>query len=147
MFLCYKEDEATLPGSFHVFWLRVTGLNTGGSTGKRAAGPGAAATLRVLHDADAAVQLALGVVVVDVGIGVAEAGVARGRRRGAAGVVGAAVLEQDVRAFLAARPPGVRQRRLATGVPTLHVHPVLWNTCEVSNNRNYVRCFIPQRHK
>lgn len=45
VFLCYKEDEATLPGSFHVFWLRVTGLNTGGSTGKRAAGPGAAATL------------------------------------------------------------------------------------------------------
>lgn len=72
--------------------------------------PGAA--LRLLHDADGAVQLALGIVVVDVGIGAAR-------------VVGAAVLEQDVRALLAARSPSVGQRRLATGVSALHVHPVL----------------------
>lgn len=120
MFLCNKEDGTTPLRSFHCFWFRVMG----GSTGKRLVGSQAA--LRSSHDADAAVQLALGVVVVDVGIGVAEARVGRGRRSSAARVVGAAVLEQDVRALLAARSPSVGQRRLATGVPTLHVHPVLW---------------------
>lgn len=93
---------------------------------------GAAAALRLLYDADAAVQLALGVVVVDVGIGVAEARVGRRRQCGAARVVGTAVLEQDVRALLAARSPSVGQRRLATGIPALHVHPVLWKRYDVS---------------
>lgn len=51
-----------------------------------------AAALRLLHDADAAVQLTLGVVVVDVGIGVAAAHVGRGHGRQAACVVGATVL-------------------------------------------------------
>lgn len=45
----------------------------------------------LLHDADAAVQLALGVVVVDVGVAAAHVG--RGHRRQAARVVGAAVLK------------------------------------------------------
>lgn len=96
---------------------------------------GAAAALRFLHDADAAVQLALGIVVVDVGIGVAEASVGRRGQRGAARVVGAAVLEQDVRALLAARSPSVGQRRLATGVPALHIHPVLWRNHDVSKTQ------------
>lgn len=50
-------------------------------------------SLRLLHDADAAVELALGVVVVDVGIGVAAAHVGRGHGRQAARVVGATVLK------------------------------------------------------
>lgn len=91
--------------------------------------------LRFLHDADAAVQLALGIVVVDVGIGVADARVGRRGQRGAAGVVGAAVLEQDVRALLAARSPSAGQRRLATGIPALHVHPVLWKRYVVSKTQ------------
>lgn len=93
---------------------------------------GAVAALRFLHDADAAVQLALGVVVVDVGVGVAEACVGRRRQCGAARVIGAAVLEQDVCALLAARSPSVGQRRLATGIPALHVHSVLWKRYDVS---------------
>lgn len=80
---------------------------------------------RRLHDADAAIELALGVVVVDVGVGVAAAHVGRGHRRQAADVVGAAVLQQDVGALLAAGTAGVGQRRLTTGIPTLHVHAVL----------------------
>ena len=60
--------------------------------------------LRALHDADAAVELALGIVV-DVGVPAAHVG--RGVIGLAAGVVGAAVLEQDVRALLASCPPGV----------------------------------------
>lgn len=44
-----------------------------------------------LHDADAAVEITLGVVVVDVGV--AEADVGRGHRGQAAGVVGAAMLK------------------------------------------------------
>lgn len=76
-----------------------------------------------LHDADAAVELTLGVVI-DVGVGVAVADVGR-RRRGAAGVIGAAVLEQDVGALLTAGSSGVRKRRLAARVATLHVHAVL----------------------
>lgn len=47
----------------------------------------------LLHDADAAVELTLGVVVVDVGIGVAAAHVGRGHGRQAACVVGATVLK------------------------------------------------------
>ncbi len=50
-------------------------------------------TLRILHDADAAVELTLGVVVVDVGIGVAAAHVGRGHGCQAASVVGATMLK------------------------------------------------------
>lgn len=100
------------------------------------------AALRLLHDADAAVQLALGVVVVDVGIGVAEARVGRRRQCGATRVVGAAVLEQDVRALLAASSPSVGQRRVTMGIPALHVHPVLWNRCDTSKNRENVGFFL-----
>lgn len=78
-----------------------------------------------LHDADAAVELALGVVVVDVGVGVAAAHVGRCHGRQAAGVVGAAVLEQDVGALLAAGPPRVGERGLTPSLPTRHVHSVL----------------------
>ena len=78
--------------------------------------------LRALHDADAAVELALGIVV-DVGVPAAHVG--RGVIGLAAGVVGAAVLEQDVRALLASCPPGVGQRRLAASVPALDLHAVL----------------------
>lgn len=124
---------------FHGFWFRPTGLNTGGSTGRDW---WFQAALRLSHDADAAVQLTLGVVVVDVGIGVAQAHIGRGRRRGAARVVGAAVLDQDVCALLAARPPGVGQRRLATGVPTLHVHPVLRGKIGGTPTGEQVRLFI-----
>lgn len=99
---------------------------------------GAAAALRLLHDTDAAVQLALGVVVVDVGIGIAEARVGHRCQCGAARVVGAAMLEQDIRALLAARSPSVGQRRLATGIPAFHVHPVLWKRYKI---REDVRFF------
>ena len=47
----------------------------------------------LLHDADAAVELTLGVVVVDVGVGVAAAHVGRWHGCQAARVVGATVLE------------------------------------------------------
>lgn len=72
-----------------------------------------------LHDADAAVQLTLGVVVVDVGVAAAHVG------RQVAGVVGTAVLKEDVGALLASGAAGVRQRRLTTSIPALHVHAVL----------------------
>lgn len=52
-----------------------------------------AAALWLLHDADTAVELTLGVVVVDVGIGVAAAHVGRGHGRQAARIVGATVLK------------------------------------------------------
>lgn len=52
-----------------------------------------AAALRLLHDADTAVELTLGVVVVDVGIGVAAAHVGRGHGCQVARVVGATVLK------------------------------------------------------
>ncbi len=52
-----------------------------------------AAALWLLHDADTAVELALGVVVVDVRIGVAAAHVGRGHGRQAACIVGATVLK------------------------------------------------------
>lgn len=54
---------------------------------------GSAAALGLLHDADAAVQLTLGVVVVDVGIGVAAAHVGRGHGRQAACIIRTAVLK------------------------------------------------------
>lgn len=47
----------------------------------------------LLHDADTAVELTLGVVVVDVGIGVAAAHVGRGHGCQAARIVGATVLK------------------------------------------------------
>lgn len=49
-----------------------------------------AAALRLLHDADTAVELTLGVVVVDVGVAAAHVG--RGHRGQAAAVVGTTVL-------------------------------------------------------
>lgn len=52
-----------------------------------------AAALWLLHDADTAVELTLGIVVVDVGIGVAAAHVGRGHGRQAACIVGATVLK------------------------------------------------------
>lgn len=83
-----------------------------------------AAALRLLHDADTAVELALGVVV-DVGIGVAAAHVGGGHGVQAAGVVGATVLNQDVNTLLAPGSPRVRQGRLAACVPALHIHTIL----------------------
>lgn len=77
----------------------------------------------LLHDADAAVQLALSVVVVDVRVAATHVG--RGHRRQAAPIVGTAVLEQDVHALLAACPPGVGQCRLTASIPALHVDAVL----------------------
>lgn len=76
----------------------------------------------LLHDADAAVQLALSVVVVDVRVAATHVGC--GHRRQAPCVVGTAVLKQDVRALLAACPPGVAQCRLTTSVPALHIYAV-----------------------
>lgn len=52
-----------------------------------------AAAFWLLHDADAAVELTLGVVVVDVGIGVAAAHVGCGHGCQAACVVGATMLK------------------------------------------------------
>lgn len=57
-----------------------------------------------------------------VGVGVA-AGQAGGQRGGA--VAGAAVLQQDVDALLAARSPGIGQRGQPSSVPALHIHSVL----------------------
>lgn len=50
-----------------------------------------AVAIWLLHDADAAVQITLGIVVVDVGV--TEADVGRGHRGQAAGVGGAAMLK------------------------------------------------------
>lgn len=104
-----------------------------GGTGGGLRGPAC-----LLHDADAAVQLALSVVVVDVWVAATHVG--SGRRRQAAPVVGTAVLEQDVHALLAACPPGVRQRRLAASVPALHVNAVLWRANRASGQRPNIIC-------
>lgn len=52
-----------------------------------------APALRSLHDADTTVELTLGIVVVDVRIGVAAAHVGRGHGRQAARIIGATVLK------------------------------------------------------
>lgn len=80
-----------------------------------------------LHDAYAAVKLALSVVVVGVGV------VPRPWWcRRAAGIRGAAVLDEDVDAFLTSCSPGKEQRGLTTCIATLHVHTILlaWNQNE-----------------
>lgn len=96
--------------------------------------PGFLASRRLLHDADAAVQLALRVVVVDVGVAATHVG--RGHGRQAAALVGTAVLEQDVHTLLAARPPGVGQRRLTASITALHVHAVLEREGWISGKHN-----------
>jgi len=103
-------------------------------------GCSSAAARRLLHDADAAVELALGVVVVDVGVAAAHVG--RGHGRQAARVVGATVLKQDVGALLAAGSPGVGQRGLATSVTTLHVHAVLQEKTAGMKGRSDRRLFL-----
>lgn len=82
----------------------------------------------LLHDADTAVELTLGVVVVDVGVAAAHVGGGHGGQ--AAGVVGAPVLEQYVRALLAPGSPSVGERCLAAGVSAFHIHAVLWKEME-----------------
>lgn len=114
-----------IPIHSYCFW--VTQCETeeevlGGDTGW-VSGSSSAADFWLLHDADAAVELALGVVVVDVGVAAAHVG--RGHGGQAAAVVGAAVLEKDVRALLASSSSSVGQRRLAAGISTFHVHAVL----------------------
>lgn len=80
------------------------------------------AAFRLLHDADAAVELTLGVVVVDVGVAAAHVG--RGHRGQAAAVVGTAVLDQYICALLTPSSPSVGQRRLTASVATFHIHAV-----------------------
>lgn len=93
----------------------------------RESGPLRSDPLLVLHDTDTAVEFTEGVVIVDVrvrvNIRVSAAHVGCGQA--ADGVIGAAVLEQDVRTLLASCPPGAGQRRLAARVPTFHVYSVL----------------------
>lgn len=84
-----------------------------------------------LHDAYAAVHLALSVVVVGVGVGVGVGigvGVVprSGRRRCPTGIRRAAMLDEDIDAFLTSCSSGKEQRRLTAGVTTLHVHTVLY---------------------
>lgn len=79
--------------------------------------------LWLLHDADAAVELTLGIVVVDVGVAAAHVG--RGHRGEAGGIAGTAVLKQNVGTLLASSASGVRQRRLATSISAFYVHTVL----------------------
>lgn len=59
-------------------------------------------------------------VVVGVGVAAGQAGGQRG-----AAVAGAAVLQQDVDALLAARPPGIGQWGQPSSVLALHIHSVL----------------------
>lgn len=84
--------------------------------------------LLVLHYTDTAVELTEGIVVVDVRVGVnigVSAAHVGGGEAAADRVIGAAMLEQDVRTLLASCPPGAGQRRLAARVPTFHVYSVL----------------------
>lgn len=103
-----------------------------------------AAALPLLHDADTAVELTLGVVVVDVRVGVAAAHVGRGHRGEGARIVGATVLKEDVCALLAASSPSVGQRCLAASVATLHIHTVLWEETK-GCRRSIGEIYIPFR--
>ena len=80
--------------------------------------------LWLLHDADAAVELTLGIVVVDVGIAATHVG---GRHRGqAARIVRATVLKQYVGALLASGSSCVGQRCLAASISTFYINTILW---------------------
>lgn len=84
-----------------------------------------------LHDTDTAIELALCVVVVDVGV------VSGGGRCGQASAVrGAAMLDEDINAFLTSCSPGIGQGGLAPGVPTLHIHAILNRGQEEKNSVN-----------
>lgn len=129
------SDEVSAAVDFTLGRGRGEGTGVRGRQVPRFAGVcvrGAGGTGSALDEAGAAVELTLGVVVV--GVGVAARGGGRGHQ--AAAVVGAAVLEQDVGALLADRPPRVRQRRQTPRVPALHVHAVLSKERERKKERS-----------
>lgn len=88
-----------------------------------------------LHDANAAVYLALSVVVVGVGVGIGIVPRASRRRR-ATGIWRAAMLVEDVDTFLTSCSPGKEEWRLTAGIAALHVHTVLYTGW---NQRIYIR--------